>query len=347
MTITSEGKVWLSRYRFGSGFDEHELIEKANNSISKEAANEILGAIERYFAVEYVRDMATDIGSWDLELTNTDGKAFTMIGPLCDSQDPTLEVISELIRSRLEREDLFAFDGNPDAVTRIEVKYHRNTKIKPGVVPEGVTWEFVTWDYNEAIIIDRQSETLEHIREIGTGCKITNTYYVQEGVQSLLDDIDVDAFSEIVGNPPDTVDNPLEVMEYSISVFTRHGGERIVTGSFDKNGLPADWPDFIDNIFEFIRFYGLGEIFDEGIYGKAKRRLSDYTFCNVEFEEGGRTYCYLADSDEYSVGDLVVVPAGRDNHEAVARIESIEYHPAEEAPFPIEKTKRIIRKHTT
>ena len=347
LTITSEGKVWLSRYRFGSGFDEHELIEKANNSISKEAANEILGAIERYFAVEYVRDMATDIGSWDLELTNTDGKAFTMIGPLCDSQDPTLEVISELIRSRLEREDLFAFDGNPDAVTRIEVKYYRNTKIKPGVVPEGVTWEFVTWDYNEAIIIDRQSETLEHIREIGTGCKITNTYYVQEGVQSLLDDIDVDAFSEIVGNPPDTVDNPLEVMEYSISVFTRHGGERIVTGSFDKNGLPADWPDFIDNIFEFIRFYGLGEIFDEGIYGKAKRRLSDYTFCNVEFEEGGRTYCYLADSDEYSVGDLVVVPAGRDNHEAVARIESIEYHPAEEAPFPIEKTKRIIRKHTT
>ena len=232
-------------------------------------------------------------------------------------------------------------------MTRIEVKYHRNTKIKPGVVPEGVSWEFVTWDYNEAIIIDRQSETLEHIREIGTGCKITNTYYVQEGIQSLLDGVDVDAFSEIVGNPPDTVDNPLELMEYSISVFTRHGGERIVTGSFDKNGLPTDWPDFIDDIFEFIRFYGLGEIFDEGIYGKAKRRLSDFTFCNVEFEEGGQTYCYLADSDEYCVGDLVVVPAGRDNHEAVARIESIEYHPAEEAPFPIEKTKRIIRKHTT
>ena len=76
-------------------------------------------------------------------------------------------------------------------------------------------------------------------------------------------------------------------------------------------------------------------------------QLTVDTFCNVEFEEGGRTYCYLADSDEYSVGDLVVVPAGRDNHEAVARIESIEYHPAEEAPFPIEKTKRIIRKHTT
>lgn len=57
-----------------------------------------------------------------------------------------------------------------------------------------------------------------------------------------------------------------------------------------------------------------------------------------------RTYCYLADSDEFSEGDLVVVPAGPDNRETVVRIESIEYHPAEEAPFPLEKTKHILRK---
>ena len=54
---------------------------------------------------------------------------------------------------------------------------------------------------------------------------------------------------------------------------------------------------------------------------------------------------YIADNDKFEEGDWVVVPAGQDNHEAIVRIESIEYHPAEEAPFPIEKTKHILRKY--
>ncbi len=44
-------------------------------------------------------------------------------------------------------------------------------------------------------------------------------------------------------------------------------------------------------------------------------------------------------------GDLVVVPAGPDNHEAVVRIETIEYHSEDEAPFPVDKTKHILRKY--
>lgn len=345
LTITADGKVWLSRYRFGTVGCEKERIEKVNYSIPKESANEIMAAVSLFFGGEYNTELLTDVGSWDLELTNSEGRAFKIAGSLIDDEQAPLGELSELIRSRLGRNDLFIFDGNPDIVTRIEVKYHRITRIKPGVIPEGVTWEYVTWDYNETIIIDRQTETLEHIREIGTGCKVTNTYYVQEGIESFLDDVDVNAFSEIVGNPPDAVEDPMETKEYTIAIFTKHGGKRIVTGSFDKNGLPTDWPSFIDNTFEFIRFYGLGELFDSRIYGNAKRKQSDYIFCNVVFEDGGRTYCYLADSDAYCEGDLVVVPAGSDNHEAVVRIESIEYHSTEEAPFPIEKTKRIIRKY--
>ena len=38
------------------------------------------------------------------------------------------------------------------------------------------------------------------------------------------------------------------------------------------------------------------------------------------------------------------MPAGEDNHEAVVRIESVEYHPAKEAPFPLNRIKHVIRK---
>ena len=249
------------------------------------------------------------------------------------------------MRSGGEPDGPSAFDGAPDSIAGIEVQYRRSTKIRPGWKPEDAEWEYVTWNYNERLTIDGASETMTLEREIGSGCKVTNIYHVEEGVTALLDEMDLDALSEVEGNPPDAVDDPLETKDYVITVFTKRGNTRAVRGSFDKHGLPADWPGFIEAVFQFMRFYGLGEIFDERIYGRAKRRHADYIFCNVEFGDGGRTYCYLADSDNYEEGDLVVVPAGPDNREAVVRIDSIEYHSEEDAPFPLEKTKRILRKY--
>lgn len=346
LTITADGRVRLSRYRFGAIGSDHELIEKINFKIAPEAATSIMQAVSGYFSNEYDIDFAADVGSWDLTLVNTDERVFNSTGPLCYDLQTVKGGLSDIIRSGLKRYDLLAFDGNPDVISKVEIKYHRNTKIKPGVIPQGATWKYVTWDYNEQLTLDREAETLEHIQEIGPGCKVTNTYYVQEGIINLLDEMDIDVFSEIEGNPPDAVDNPLESKNYEITVYTKHGEKRTVAGTFDKKGLPNDWPEFIDDVHDFMAFYGIGEVFDERVYNKTKRRQSDYIFCNVIFEDGGRTYCYLADDDSVDEDDLVVVPAGPDNHEAIVRIESIEYHPAEDAPFPLEKAKHILRKCT-
>ena len=97
-------------------------------------------------------------------------------------------------------------------------------------------------------------------------------------------------------------------------------------------------------MFEFIRFYGLGEILDPSVYGKVKRRKSEYIFCSVTFDEGYKSYYYLTDDDSIEIGDFVLVPAGKDNHEAVVEVVNIEYFSEENVPLPIEKTKRIIRK---
>ena len=86
-------------------------------------------------------------------------------------------------------------------------------------------------------------------------------------------------------------------------------------------------------------------MFDSDTYNKPRRRTSDLIFCKVEFDEYGQEYTYIADTDDYKVDDLVVVPAGRNNREAVVKILSIEYRQPEDAPFPIEKTKHILRKY--
>lgn len=341
LTITADGRVWLSRYRFGTVGNEHGLIEKLNFSISPKATDSIMKAVSGYFGNEYPIHLASDVGSWDLTLTNTNGQFYRKIGPLWGDLQTENGGLSDLIRSELERNDLFVFDGNPNYVTKVEIRYHRNTKIKPDVIRPKTARE-----YSELLILDRSSETLEHVREIGIGCKIRNIYSIKEDIDDLLNGLGTNVFSEIEGNPPDAIDDPLETKDYTIAIHTKHGGERTVSGTFDRNGLPTDWSKFINTVYDFMTSYGIGELFDERVYGKPKRRQSDCIFCNVKFEDGGRTYCYLADSDEYSEGDLVVVPTGADNREAVVRIESIEYHPAEEAPFPLEKTKRILRKYT-
>lgn len=106
-----------------------------------------------------------------------------------------------------------------------------------------------------------------------------------------------------------------------------------------------DWEEYIENIYDFMPSYGYCELFDKKIYSKAKRRESDLIFCKVTFEDGGQTYTYIADDDDYCEGDLVIVPVGQDNYEVIVKIESIEYRQAENASFPLEKTKHILRKY--
>ena len=109
--------------------------------------------------------------------------------------------------------------------------------------------------------------------------------------------------------------------------------KRSSQGSFDKNGLPDAFEEFADAVFDFIRFYGWGEILDASVYGKVKRRTTDYIYCSVVFEEGQKSYYYLTEDDSIKIGDFVLV-----------EVVNIEYFSEDNVPLPIEKTKRIIRK---
>lgn len=153
-------------------------------------------------------------------------------------------------------------------------------------------------------------------------------------------------FGNIVGNPDDAVENSNETKDYKITIDYKKNPQKIITGTFDKNGLPDDFEEFADAVFGFIRFYGLGEILDPSVYGKVKRLTTDYIYCSVVFDEGQKSYYYLTDDDSIEIGDFVLVPVGKDNHEAVVEVVNIEYFSVENVPLPVEKTKRIIRKCT-
>lgn len=348
LTINAEGQVWFSAFTYGQGFGEYEKARTKNYKIEKEVATKVLNSVAAYFSQEYNEIFATDIGDWQMELTNTDDEIFKFRGSLCADFEVDGTDLSDLIRDSLKMDDLYVFDGNckPDKVNRIRVDYHRVTRIKPKQ-PINNNTEYVTWDYTEQLIVDRKSETIEHIQNIGTGCVVSRKYKVEGGIESLLDDLEADdLFLNVVGNPPDVVESPNETKDYIITLDFKKSMPRIIKGTYDKNGLPDDWAEFAETVFNVMRFYGFGEILDPSVYNKVKRRKNDYIFCSVTFDEGYKSYYYLTDDDSIEVGDFVLVPAGKDNHTAIVEVVNIEYFSEEEAPLPVDKTKYIIRKCT-
>ncbi len=67
-----------------------------------------------------------------------------------------------------------------------------------------------------------------------------------------------------------------------------------------------------------------------------------YTYCGVRFSNV--TYHYRTNEPTIKVGDIVVVPVGRDEKEERARVVSVGNYARIAVPYPVEKTKFILRK---
>ena len=71
---------------------------------------------------------------------------------------------------------------------------------------------------------------------------------------------------------------------------------------------------------------------------------SYYQFCNVQFKEDGAAYAYLTGGISLKAGDFVVVPIGDRQAEKLARVTEVFVCSTQNAPYPPEKTKFVLRK---
>lgn len=110
LTIISDGRVWFSRYNYGLGDGKYELAEKKQLNIGKDIAVDILTFTKKYFDEKGIVMKCTDVGIWELFLTDENDAKYTIDGSVVPD-DYTSE-ISNYIRERLPLENLFLFDGN-------------------------------------------------------------------------------------------------------------------------------------------------------------------------------------------------------------------------------------------
>ena len=204
LTINNKGRVWFSGYSAG-----HVKVRSQSVAVDAQRTQRVLDMVGRYF-MNYNPCIIMDVGSWNMTITNTDGEEFKFFGALCSDFEVDGEDLSDSIRDLTGMQDLFVFDANgkPDKIERMTVDYHKVHTFRHKPRFEDDPGQLL-WDYTEKLVIDRATETIQFTRNIGTGCSVTHSCYVQEGVPDLLDRFDADELLEgAPGVPEDSGGKP-------------------------------------------------------------------------------------------------------------------------------------------
>ncbi|NJP39698.1 hypothetical protein HCH52_01340 [Oscillospiraceae bacterium HV4-5-C5C] len=313
---------------------------------------------------------------WELVLINSADQSYCYEGMLADDLFIFDDELSQVLRHTLDRDDLWAFDGNPDRIFSLSFYYHRVIALPPA---EAVSNHAVSstrpvqaerqnslsasdrktaetartyLDIQEQLSLNVQDSRLAYSRQIGKTGRVSCTLEIPWRIRSFLESLNPVDFVRIPGKPADAQPDPMDLKVYKMHLYSFQGWTCTLTGSYDRCSLPENWPQFIKALFELLETYLVGDLFDPQLFDSALKRQSDLAFYFVSFDlsatdRTGRTYCYLAGNEVYRPGDRVLVPAGPDNHETVARVVRVEYHQPEDAPYPLKKLKQILRKYSS
>ncbi len=340
LTINAEGQVWITKYAFGV-CGVNKKIGSIRLSIEKEQVDYLFSKYEKCFSENPLIPLATDVGDFNLCLTNTDGCVFKFKGSLIPCYEIDGKYLSDWTRDILDRPDLFVFDGNAtDRIERIRIDYYRKSIIHN--IHEDTDF---TWEYDEYIIIDRSAENIELYRKIGSDCNIKQVYHIGSGIGTFLDDCcsDMD-FEDIEGIADDAILPSNEIKNYTLTIDYFLREQLIIKGRYSKKSLPKTWATFMTDLIEFLEFYGIGEIMDPLHYNKEFKTPSSIIYLSVVFGDSGKRYYYKTEDDTIEVGDQVVVPVGNNGKERIVDVVKKSYFQTDDVPMSIDKVKDVIAK---
>lgn len=342
LVLYRNGKVFFSTYQFVDDKQAHHLRQKQWLQISQNIAETAFDSLLRFVVFIYNKETDPDIGSWTLELTNSDGMKFRFKGPLYPYPYSDYHGVSAFLRNLLGMNQLWIFEGNISArhIDRISIDYTR-TKIEVHNEALGMPL-----NYAERLVLDRSSRTLEY-RQSSPHGKMMQQFELTDEVDDLLNQFHpYRLFRSKVTVPDDIIYDPYDSKMYRITIDYSDRTQRSVYGSFDRDNLPPDYEPFIFKVEKFIKQYHCNELFQPALYKYQNQRKSEYLYCGVRFENSYKIYHYISDDRSIKIGDYVVVPVGPENKESIAQVAESKSYDILHAPYPVEKTKHIIRKCT-
>lgn len=200
----------------------------------------------------------------------------------------------------------------------------------------------VVVEHQEFLQISRTNKKLIYQQYINNIFTVKHEYNIPNIVDYLLGNIEryFSTFSE-----KEQADAGEASSKVIISLYFQNGTKRVLRRTYDRYGLPDDWDDFLDDFRKTLAYHGVfGILFDSGLYHHGVKE-EEYIYLSCIFEPNGKTYYYRSKEDNLSIGDFVLVPSTKqENAETVVMIAEIMYCKKEDVPYPLEKTKFIVRK---
>ena len=195
-------------------------------------------------------------------------------------------------------------------------------------------------DINEWLLVSSEG-TLTYNRRIAKIGRVSLQYELKDKVAEFLKLYeDRDVFSRPKWNSPDTVQNEIR-KTYKIVVTRDDGESSVLEGSFDKDGLPDNWADFVGRLTDFFQGQSLGMLFDSRSYNKVLRKNNEVAFCGVDIDGAVGTRYYRC-GDEICEGDTVVVPTPMKHTLAIGRAVEIRYCPKDQIPKEMAQAQEIL-----
>ena len=335
LEITRDGEVKLTQ-KAPSGTEKNKI------HISQADADSVFAAFSETFASYRKERIPSISGHWRVRLLTDDNEVYFYHG--ANGQDYRYhdESLTDIIRQRTGMPGLFGLSVKTETkskVKSIEISLEQTAtnEVKDKYASE---YGICIHDTNEWLLISSEG-TLTYNRRIANIGRISLQYELKDKVTEFLKLYEGrNVFSRPKGHSPDTVQDEIR-KTYKMVVTRDDGDTSVLEGSFDKNGLPGDWADFVGRLTDFFQDQNLGILFDSRSYNKVLRKNDEVAFCGVDIDGMVRTRYYRC-GDEICEGDTVVVPTPMKHTMAIGRVVEVRHYPKDQVPKDMARTQEIL-----
>lgn len=195
---------------------------------------------------------------------------------------------------------------------------------------EKVTLNYSREEISETLTLDRRENSLTLDKNFSHHVYKLDLEEIFDAAQNFFDNTEIQPLAEFVAP------------KMKIELAKHDGSIENFETIYNETCLPG-LTQFITTIRGVVNDL-TAEIFTPGA-GDVINRQGKYIFCKVQFKDSYKSYSYRTEDETLAVGDVVDVPVGKNNDVAQARIVEIGYFDEAEAPFPIDRIKKIIGKH--
>lgn len=336
LEITPDGTVKLTATRVDGR-------QKRKVQIPVDDAEYIFNAFVAVFSEYKKMKVLANSGFWKVRLLTDEDEVFFYHG--ANGQDFMYEgkTLTEILRERTTLKELNGFAVSIDKeshVSSIDIDFHQ-TVTEDAAEKVAEKYHAPVEDIVERLIISSRTREIVYNRRVGNNKRVSLSFEMPEAVKDLLawcEERPLLEASKI--NPKPTAEEDIS-RTYQITVMYADKKSASYSGSFDKEGLPGNWADFIGRVASFFDTESLGEMFRERTYGRVSVKADEAVFCGVEIPGVVGVRYYRCD-DEVCLNDSVVVPTPVKKQNLGGRVVEIRHCKATAIPKELQKAKDVL-----